>query len=308
LLIPITVRTRDASTGAVLDAGIDTVNFLTGAHGVQLERTISAGKAIIDVSNSRFKFADGSMIDRSPTLAINGRVAGVYNRSGIQFQLSDADSIDIMISGDLTGIKSLSWASFGRVLSTADLANRYVNLSVAGNDPALMNAAISSFQFIVDGNTALVARTLTAGVNLKLDAYSANNRNLVPSNTAVTVWELNGTMLTAHWVNGNNSFLNSRIYLWNPGSAGEVWIQVYTLPNGTGGSTLLGTLSWGTLRAASAANIKLAEDILGPLGIPLPYIDDGGNLMLVITVRAPGVSGISQTFSGTFAYGTYPLK
>jgi hypothetical protein len=121
------------------------------------------------------------------------------------------------------------------------------------------------------------------------------------------------TVLLANWVNGNNKFLASRIYLWNPStSAGKVTARVFTL--GTGGSSsLLGTVNLGTLEALSARNIKVAEDILTPLEsfeIPMPYTHDGGNLTVELTIGAGGVRGDVQVFnnSQTLAFGTYPLQ
>ena len=118
----------------------------------------------------------------------------------------------------------------------------------------------------------------------------------------------NSTVLVAHFMNGNSAFFDSRVYLWNPStSAGEVTVRVFTLPD-TGDSLALGTVNLGMLQASSARNIKLAEDILAPLGIPLPYIDNGGNLTLEFTVEAANVRGAGQVFSSDLAFGTYPLQ
>ncbi len=107
--------------------------------------------------------------------------------------------------------------------------------------------------------------------------------------------------MVANFTNGNNDAFNSRVYLWNPStSAGGVTVRVFTLPL-TGGvaQELTGTLplSLGTLGARSALNVKLAEDILTPLGIALPYTDNGGNLSLEFTIQAPDVRGATQVFS-----------
>ena len=116
------------------------------------------------------------------------------------------------------------------------------------------------------------------------------------------------TVLVAHFMNGNNAVFNSRVYLWNPSvSAGNVTVRAFTLPL-TGGSLLLGEVDLGILEGSSARNIKLAEDILTPLGIPLPYTGDGGNLTLEFTIEAPSVRGAGQVFSSSLAFGTYPLQ
>ena len=118
------------------------------------------------------------------------------------------------------------------------------------------------------------------------------------------------SVLVANFVNGNNRFLASRVYLWNPStSTGNVTVRVFTLER-EGASTLLGTVDLGTLEASTARSIKLAEDILEPLGIALPYIDDGGNLTLEFSVDVANVKGTAQVFnrSLTMALGTYPLQ
>ena len=66
-------------------------------------------------------------------------------------------------------------------------------------------------------------------------------------------------------------------------------------------------LDLGTLAGKSALNIKVAEDVLTPLGITTPYITDGGNLTLEFTIEAANVVGAAQVFSSSFAFGTYPL-
>ena len=116
------------------------------------------------------------------------------------------------------------------------------------------------------------------------------------------------TVLVANFTNGNNGALHSRVYLWNPSaSAGEVTVRVFTLPL-TGDSSLLGTLDLESLQAESARNLKLAEDILAPLGIALPYVTDGGNLTLEFTIQAADARGVAQVFSSDFAFGTYPMQ
>ncbi len=90
---------------------------------------------------------------------------------------------------------------------------------------------------------------------------------------------------------------------------GAVTVRVFSLPLNTGvPQELTGApRNLGALAAKSALNIKLAEDILTPLGITLPYTSDGGNLTLEFTIQAADVRGVAQVFSSSFAFGTYPL-
>ncbi|MEE8462170.1 MAG: leucine-rich repeat domain-containing protein [Acidobacteriota bacterium] len=119
------------------------------------------------------------------------------------------------------------------------------------------------------------------------------------------------TRLIAYFMNGNNDALNSRVYLWNPSDKdGEVTVRVFTLPTSGGMAQELTTtpLMLGTLKAKSALNLKLAEDILVPLLIPLPYTTDGGNLTLEFTITTGKVQGTAQVFSSSFTFGTYQLR
>ncbi len=121
----------------------------------------------------------------------------------------------------------------------------------------------------------------------------------------------NETILVANFMNGNNAVLNSRIYLFNSSdTAGNITVRVFSLPlrSGVPQELTVTPLSLGTLGAKSALNLKLAEDILTPLGIPVPYTDDGGNLTLEFTIGTGNVQGVAQVFSGDFAFGTYPLQ
>jgi len=119
------------------------------------------------------------------------------------------------------------------------------------------------------------------------------------------------TVLVANFMNGNNAALNSRVYLWNPSSsAGNVNVRVFTLPvkDSIPQELTSSPLALGPLGAKSAVNLKLVEDILTPLGITPPYTDDGGNLTLEFTIEAENVRGVAQVFSGSLAFGTYPLQ
>jgi len=121
----------------------------------------------------------------------------------------------------------------------------------------------------------------------------------------------NETILVANFMNGNNAVLNSRIYLFNSSdTAGGITVRVFSLPlrSGVPQELTVTPLSLGVLGAKSALNIKLAEDILTPLGIPIPYINDGGNLTVEFTVAAEKVRGVAQVFTSDFAFGTYPLQ
>ena len=117
------------------------------------------------------------------------------------------------------------------------------------------------------------------------------------------------TVLAANFMNGNSDLFNSRVYLFNSSATdGEITAHVFTLPDRDSPALSTTTpLSLGTLRARSALNIKLVEDILAPLLVSLPYTTDNGNLALEFTIQAPDVQGAAQVFSSDLAFGTYSL-
>lgn len=305
--INITLQTRDSATGVIIDAGTDQVPYITGANGVKLSG-VTAGSATIDVASNRLKFVSGLTTDASALIKIDGAVSGVLDTTATQFNFaSAANSLDFIITGDLSGITYIQLSGTTKAVSATDVSAGSVTLNVTS--ATWVNAADNAVTIKVTGSTTLQTRTLNVTINLKLASPNdGNNRNLT-SNTTLTVWKLNGTVLVAQWVNGNNAALNSRVYIWNQsGVAGLVSVAAYTLPNSVDGSTLLGTVDFGSLPARSACNIKLAEDVLSKLGITLPYTDNGGNVLLEITIRASNVTGLSQTFSSAFAYGAYTLS
>jgi len=119
------------------------------------------------------------------------------------------------------------------------------------------------------------------------------------------------TVLVANFMNGNTNTFNSRVYLWNPStSPGNVSVRVFTLPHPGGLAQELtsSALNLGSLGARSALNLKLAEDILTPLGITLPYTDNDGDLTLEFTISGATARGATQVFSSNLAFGTNPLQ
>ena len=113
-------------------------------------------------------------------------------------------------------------------------------------------------------------------------------------------------------MNGNNDTFTSRIYLFNASSsAGNITVREFTLPL-SGASTQLGgaTLDLGSLGGLWGKNIRLAEDILTPLSIAVPYTDNGGNLVVEVVIEANGVTGVGQVFqtANLASFGIYPLQ
>ena len=169
--------------------------------------------------------------------------------------------------------------------------------------PYLANGGNLTLEFTIQAANVLgAAQVFNNSLTLAFGTYPLQE---IPTSNVIP------TVLVANFMNGNDTALASRVYLWNPSaSPGNVMVRVFTLGRGEA-STLLGTVNLGDLEATSARNIKLAEDILDLLpGITRPYLANGGNLTLEFTIQAANVVGAAQVFNNslTLAFGTYPLQ
>jgi len=317
--ITITIATYNSFNVAIDSSSADTVNFLTGTYAVSVSPAVSGGAATIDVVSNRKNFVTATNVtttsDASGSLGVliglsSGTVYGLY---GNAYTLSSLSSIQLTFtpSTDYSGIKKAIWDPSG-VATSSSTSPFTINIS---GGSASLSGTLKYIEIDVDGTTALATRTIAVTVTFNPGGVSATggdgptaNTRTLQSSITLTTWTMNGTVLNALWLNGNNASFNSRIYLWNPSSvSGTVTASVYTLPTGMGGSTLLGTVSLGTLPATSATNIRLAEDILTPLAIALPYTTNGGNLLVSFTINASSVEGASNVFSSSFSYGIIQL-
>jgi len=302
--INITISSSDSSNNVGFDQGSgDTKAFLTGIYAVTIDPALTAGSAVIDVASNRLKFVGNTLIDDSASLGI--KVAACNAQNGTAYALLPGSKINLLITGDLSAIDTISWNGVD-----ATEASGVATIAVTGDNGGITGTAIDVV-ITVDGTTTLQTRALSIAANLVLsggvDGPAANSRTLLGAST-LTTWSLNGTVLTAVWTNGNIGAFNGRMYIWNPSAiAGGVVAQIYTLPVGLGGSTLVATVNLGSLPATSGTNVRLAEDLLTPAGITLPYTTNGGNLLVVFTINAPQCVGVSNVFSPSFSFGVTPL-
>ena len=170
-----------------------------------------------------------------------------------------------------------------------------------------------SLPYIVDGGNLTVEFTVEApNVSGDAQVFSSDFAfGTYPLQEIPSTANVGPTVLVANFLNGNNDAFNSRVYLWNPSTiAGNLSVRVFTLPLGGGTAQELTTTPHFLvpLEARSALNVKVAEDILTPLGIATPYTTDGGNLTVEFTIGAVDVRRAAQVFSGGFGFGTYPLE
>ena len=221
----------------------------------------------------------------------------------------------------VTGVKSLMVDPGNTATITFETPAASVNLwlrdQFSGN-PSVLTVFDQNSQVIsmTDATAGFVQLVLTPGCGQSIGSITLQSNGTgmaVIDDFGFTAGQTSSgqsTTLIANFVSGNSDAFSSRVYLWNlSASAGEVCVRVFTLPvTGSPAQELTPTaLSLGTLAARSALNVKLAEDILTPSGITLPYTTDGGDLTLEFTVHAANVKGAAQVFSSAFASGTNPL-
>jgi len=291
------IVTKDSATGTEVDAGGDPANWLRGVYAVGTP-VIRSTTATVDVATNRTNFVvngDDLTVDWGAETDLDYN-PNVHDLAGLIYDLLTADTIDYVVTGDLSGITSITVAGVTHFVTSTELTNGSATISLSGDAVPYEEEDI---YITVDGTTSLSARTISVSVNLTLSGGTsgptANDRQLLGS-TTLSVWSLNGTVLISNFANGNNGVFFSRFYLWNPSATGgAITVRVYTLPL-SGTSTLVGTVAAGTIGGKSGKNIRFAEDVLTPLAVTLPYVTDGGNLVVEITIEASMVNGFAQTF------------
>ena len=307
--IQATIITRDANTGDTVDSGTDADNWLLSKFGVKVDSALSATTATVDVATNRKNLvvggsapADTITADNGATLGIDGSVASVLLKDATAYTLLVGDSVELVIAGDLSGITTISWDGNSKSVTAAEVTAKSTTIKIPGTNASLAGGVVGAFVITVDGTTVLGERTLTLTVNLKLSGGvtgpAANNRVLVATSN-LTVWSLNGTVLMANFQNGNSALFASRMYLFNSSSsAGVITARVWTLPVAGSTEALIGSVNLGTLGAGAGRNIKLAEDILANIsGVTVPYVTDGGNVVVELTIEASKVTGTSQVYN-----------
>ncbi len=317
LTITATIATRDSNFGTPI--GSDGDGWLSGAFGVTqgaLEVLVPT-TATIDVATARTEFlpigGDTAVDDNGATVAYEPTTPGVLAPGSGVYAMAATDFIDLVVTGDLSGISAITWSPGGTRVTTfitaADVTAGSATVSISGTHAALVaiNQPVG-VEIKVDGTSTLAPRTLTITANLRLvtaPSLVANSRELDGAQN-LTVWGLNGTVLIAGFINGNTDLFSSRVYLWNSSpNAGDIVVRVYTLPL-SGASTLLATEPLGSLPGNSGRNIRLDPDLAV---IGFPYIADGGNLVLEITVEASSVTGLGQVFQlDLSSFGIYTLE
>jgi hypothetical protein len=81
------------------------------------------------------------------------------------------------------------------------------------------------------------------------------------------------------------------------GVPGQVMVEVFTLPAPGTRSVSKGVVELGTIAPRGLAMVKVAEDVLAPLGIPTSYpTNEEAHFALEVVLTVPDATGVVQTF------------
>ena len=197
-IISATLSTRDSSTGTPFDPGTDTVDWLKSTFGVDVVSALNPTTAEFDFTTFVDTPPDTTLGDNGATLGIDSSVPGPLTLGGAAYTLIAADTVELVVAGDLSGITAIIWDPAGVVIvdtvTTEEVSAGSTTLTIPGDSTSLDGSAIG-LSIRVDGTTTLTERTLTITVNLVLSGGaggpSANSRTLV-SQTTLTTWSSSG--------------------------------------------------------------------------------------------------------------------
>jgi hypothetical protein len=317
--IGVTVTETDGATDIMFETSQATL--IQGAPGNRISVATTVGHAVIDTLTNRTTFVEDVNVDTnddySASIGIN--ISTVFNRAGCVYMLSNLSSIQIQIFGNFAQVDRVCYGTSPQICTSISGAPSSILINIPGDSSLVRSSSANQFHFYTKttNTSQLVAQTFTFSVRELLASSDGTNPFTFVNGAPLTVWTLNGTILTAIWQNGNGGplgTLNGRLYIWNPSNqAGAIIAQVFTLPVGMGGSTLIGTVNLGTLPALSATNIRVYEDILNsiPPLVTFPYTTNGGNIVIVLTINAidcHGWSNVFGIFNGNYvSFGVVPM-
>jgi len=354
----IDIRTFDANTGDPFDStGTNAASFMTAvnAMGASIFATTTA---IIDtaIPSGRKNFVptapDTLTQDNGASIKIMvGDQTGtnpVHRANGTDYTVAAGDVINITVTGNLSGVQYLFYnyttgtgaaPEVRKAIAPADITNGFATIAVPSTNAlitALANGNVTvPLTIQVDNATQLTKRAFTVAVESTCAFNAANNRTgsngLVAAGTALSTWDINGTVLMFNWTSANTAVYKSRMYIFNetsvPGAI--VLVKLFQLPissNPTAGLPIGNQVQLSkTLGAFSGMAIRL-EDVIAAPGFggtagDLAGPDGSYNVAVEITiytgvpagsVTLGPVTGYGQTLNAVGApsqlFGTVPLS
>ncbi|RPI21130.1 MAG: hypothetical protein EHM61_25495 [Acidobacteria bacterium] len=309
--IAVRVSARESETGVPLETPVSQT-LLQSAPGVSLLGFLP-GSQKIDVAQGRRWFIEPFLVfDMSPKLAITTGKAFRHTGEPIADTPGILDKLELTILGNLTRIEQFEYGGARKLLMAEEQTGSSIEFSVPYGDLVSVLDVPTPFLCVLAGYPPfdrLDPRTLsiTAVYN-----FRDHNYDDVPilTGASLTTWSLNGTLLTANWVNGNTDVFTSWVFLKNETSMkGVVEVEVFSLPRFGTPSVSLGVLDLGLIQPNGLIRVNLGEHILRPLNIPTPYLENGGNLALEFVLAVADATGAVRVFGEpNLSFGTYPMN
>ena len=139
----------------MIDTGTDSDAWVRGIYGVTvIEDSLKSTTATVDVATARTEFVkekgDTPTMDKGATLGLSDMTAMALAADGTTYELVATDTIELVVTGDLTGITEIVWNDDGVADTMADgemrlaqsdedfdLANGVATLKLAGDNDGI---------------------------------------------------------------------------------------------------------------------------------------------------------------------------
>jgi len=272
---PVTVNIPSLSAGQSINIGastrdsVDPYDTYVAAELFEAANQFSAtltdvADAVIDVNTDRKTFESD---ETSDLIELSFADAGIANGVALD---SASDEVDIVLSGDMSGIASIALAtdSIARGNFTIDVDAGTATFTAEASD--VFSATSTTITPNVVGSEALATRSFT--VQADVDFVSETDKNLVPADTAAGEWTINGLQAKVANLTLNSTGFISWVKVVNEGTTdAEITADIiYTLGDGTEGSVsaaALGSVDAGGVTVVSEASI------LAAIGSPSQFAD-----------------------------------
>jgi len=344
--VAIKVQTFDAQSGIEFDnagSAVSTATWLKAASALTVSFTPT--KAIIDVTQARQKFVIGALSplggtdtttdDNDASITVT-YIDKIFGANGAGYTLG-TDSLTLALSSPsadcaLAGVSNFQFSSGASLVQVANLGvpglsaaqkacTAATSIAIPGTNAALPLNPINPVGLLPSGGTTTTAlKTINSGETLVKRSININagysylvgffttTVNVVPA-TTLTIWDYNGSVLLANWVNANTAAFKSRFYIFNESSVSgaTIFAKVYSIPlitSTTPGAQIGNTVTFTQTLAAGAGMTIRLEDIVnaansGMTATNLAGPDGSFNVAVEFLIFAPQNSGVlSQAVSG----------
>lgn len=299
--------------------------------------------AVIDVAQARKQFelsttrGDTRTNDRDGYLFldVNDSWGDLDRRTGTAWFAGATDTggfVTVTLNGDFTGVSSVVFDPLGAnpytftVTGTAPNQTATLMLNQADTDgyskwkvdPGTIASGLGTpIWIIVDGSTVLAERTITATATFTQGICSGLGnsgpgaclggvvKTTAAAGVTFTRWTLNGTILFAPWLNGNNAVYNSRAYICAENSAAPnapIDVRIFRVTaTGTNVNAPIATFTTTyNMSQYGCINIKGYEDLLvagGVVAAGTSYTQDNGNFAAEFVLRAINAKGVANVLN-----------